>query len=355
MKRGLNLTNIKRIDKSGMLAALLDFPLQCEAALEIAKQARIEVKNRGFDKIIFAGMGGSAIGADLIRSYLYFESKIPIIVLREYEIPAYINSASLVFISSYSGNTEETISAYQQAKEKNAVVIVLSCGGSLKELAKKDNLPFVEIPKAHAPRCALGYLSIIPLYLLSKMGFVSDITAEVNQTVRVLKELRDQSLAPQIAQADNIAKAVARKIFNKLTIVYSASVHFDVCALRFRGQLAENSKALAWHHLFPEMNHNEIVGWENPRKLFKNLAVVMLRDEKMHPRVRLRMDITEDIIRKEKVEIIHLWSRGEGILSRMFSLIYTGDMVSYYLAILYGIDPTPVDRVTYLKDRLAKE
>ena len=124
--------------------------------------------------------------------------------------------------------------------------------------------------------------------------------------------------------------------------------------MRLRGQLNENSKALALSHVFPEMNHNEIVGWQNPKKLFKNFVVLILKDKGIHPRVAKRMDITRDILKKEGVDVFEIWSRGEGLLSRIFSLIYMGDFISYYLAILYGIDPTPVDRVTYLKNQLAK-
>jgi glucose/mannose-6-phosphate isomerase len=172
--------------------------------------------------------------------------------------------------------------------------------------------------------------------------------------IKTLEELRDKCLKPAIAQKDNIAKYIATRLFNKLTCIYSSSVHFDAVATRFRGQLNENSKALALTHVFPEMNHNEIVGWENPRKLFKNFVVIMLRDKYMHPRVALRMDITKEVIQKEGVNVLEIWSRGQGLLSRMFSLIYIGDFISFYLAILYGIDPTPVDKVDHLKRRLGE-
>jgi len=350
----LTLENIKKIDKSGMLNLLLDFPLQCKASLDIAKNANILFGKGDFNKIVFAGLGGSAIGADLVRSYLYFESKIPISVVREYELPAYVDSSTLMFIASYSGNTEETLSAYNQAKEKGANLVVLSCGGTLKEYAQDNRINFIEIPKGLPPRCALGYLGIIPLGILSKIGLIKDVKPAVNQTIGILEDLRTKNLNPHIGQRDNIAKYVASKLFNRFTVVYSSSIHFDVAATRFRSQLAENSKALASSHTFPEMNHNEIVGWQNPKKLFKNFVVLCLRDKDMHPRVAKRMDITGDILKKEGVEVLEIWSRGEDLLGRIFSLIYIGDFISYYLAILYGTDPTPVERVTYLKKELAK-
>lgn len=356
MQKGkLNLQSIKQTDKSNMLDLLLDFPAQCKAAADIAEKTKILFKERNFTKIVFAGLGGSAIGADLVRSYLYFESKFPICVVREYDLPRYVDSSALVFISSYSGNTEETLSAYKQAKEKAALIIAVSSDGTLQEYAKKDGVTFIQIPKGLPPRCSLGYLSIIPLCILEKLGLVNEETFSIEQTIKVLDDLRNKNLNPRIGHKDNIAKFIASKLFNKFAVIYSGSIHFDVAATRMRGQFNENSKALASSHVFPEMNHNEIVGWQNPKKLFKDFVVLLLRDEAMHPRVAKRMDITQDILRKEGISVIEIWSRGQDLLSRIFSLIYIGDYISYYLAILYGVDPTPVDRVTYLKKELAKE
>lgn len=351
----LNLKTIKQIDKSDMLNLLLDFPQQCKAALNIAENAKIVFEKKDFNKIAFVGMGGSAVGGDLVRSYLYFECRVPILVLREYTLPAYADNSTLVFLISYSGNTEETLSAYKEAKEKGLTMIVISSGGQLKENAKRDNITFIEIPKNLPPRCALGYLSIIPLCILVKLGLINDVSPSINQAINVLEELKNKSLKPYIGLQDNIAKSIALGLFNKFTVIYSASIHFDVCATRMRGQLAENAKALSSSHVFPEMNHNEVVGWQNPKKMFKNFVVVLLRDKDMHARVAKRMDITGSIIKKEGVELIEIWSRGEGLLSRIFSLIYIGDFISYYLAMLYGIDPMPVEKVTYLKKELAKE
>ncbi|MDP3731450.1 MAG: bifunctional phosphoglucose/phosphomannose isomerase [Candidatus Omnitrophota bacterium] len=354
MKSSLSSANIKRIDKSDMLNLLLDFPLQCRQAYALAKASRLLFKVEDFTKIVFAGLGGSAIGADMVRSYLYFESKIPISVCREYELPAYVDNSTLVFILSYSGNTEETLSAYQQAKERGASLILISSDGALKDYAGKDKLTFIEIPRGLPPRCALGYLSIMPLAVLNKLGIARDIAPSISEMVGALEELKNKNLNAAIGQKDNIAKYVADKLFNKLAVIYSGSIHFDAVVTRLRGQLNENSKSLALTHVFPEMNHNEIAGWQNPKKLFKNFVVLMLRDKDMHSRVATRMDITSDILKDEGVPVLEIWSRGQSLLSRTFSLIYIGDFISFYLAILYGIDPTPVERVTYLKKRLAE-
>lgn len=353
-KSKLDIESIKQIDKSNMLELLLGFPLQCKAAVRIANTAKILFEKKDFNKIVFAGMGGSAIGADLIKAYLYSDCLFPISVVREYEAPAFIDSLTLVFVASYSGNTEETLCAYNSAREKGAKVIVVSSDGKLKEDALSRNITFIEIPKNLPPRCALGYLSLIPLCILAKLGLIEDVRLRIDKMVEVLEELRNKSLNPYIGLKDNIAKAAALKLFNKFVVIYSASIHFDAAVFRLRAQLAENSKVLSSSHLFPEMNHNEIVGWQNPKKLFKNFMAVLLRDKDMHPRVAKRMDITRQILADEGVRIIEIWSRGFDLLSRIFSLIYIGDFISYYLAILYGVDPTPVDRVTYLKKKLAE-
>jgi glucose/mannose-6-phosphate isomerase len=354
VKVSVSPANIKRIDKAGMLDLLSNFPAQCSQARDIGLGSKIFFERKDFTKIVFAGLGGSAIGADLVRSYLYFESRLPISVCREYELPAYVDSSTLVFILSYSGNTEETISAYEQAKRSNASLVVISSDGELKESAGKDNIAFIEIPKGVPPRCALGYLSIIPLVVLNKLGLIPDMSADIAETATVLEELRDKSLNPRINKKDNIARYIADKLFNKLPVIYSSSIYFDAVVTRWRGQINENSKALALSHVFPEMNHNEIMGWQNPARLFKDLTVLMLRDKGMHKRIIARMDISRDIIKKEGVDILEVSSRGVSLLSRIFSLIYIGDFVSFYLAIIYGVDPTPVDKVAYLKKRLAE-
>jgi glucose/mannose-6-phosphate isomerase len=353
-KTNLTEANMKQLDKSNMLGLLLDFPAQIRSAVQIARTAKILFGKRDFSRIVFGGLGGSAISADLVRSYLYFTAKLPIIVCREYDVPGYVDSSTLVLVSSYSGNTEETLSFYAQAKKAGSTIIAISCGGALKEYCQKDGVSFIEIPQGLPSRCALGYLSIIPLCILAQLGIISEVDGALNQTVRILEELKNQKLNPRIGLKDNIAKFIASKLCNKFAVIYSSSVHFDVVATRLKGQLNENSKALALSHVFPEMNHNEIVGWQNPKKLFKDFLVLMFRDSGMHPRVAKRMDITKELIKKEGVDIIEIWSSGEELLSRIFSFIYIGDFISYYLAILYGIDPTPVDRVTYLKKKLSE-
>ncbi|MEW6170417.1 MAG: bifunctional phosphoglucose/phosphomannose isomerase [Candidatus Omnitrophota bacterium] len=353
MKQKLNITDLKKIDQHNMLDLLLGFPRQCRQAFDIAKKINLSQNYKDFKNIVFCGMGGSAIGADLVKSYLYFKSNVSITVVREYNLPSFVDENTLVFVSSYSGDTEETLSAYDEALKKRCKIIAISSGGKLKEKTFKDGFYFIEIPQGLPPRSSLGFLSIIPLGVLAKLMNLS-IEKEIEEIIFLLEDLTN-NLNPRISREKNIAKKIALDIYDKFVVSYSASIHFDVVSMRFRGQLAENSKTLSSTHFFPEMNHNEIVGWANPKKLLKKFIVVLFRDKLDHPRTQKRMEITKTIFKKKNLKVIEIWSRGDSLLARIFSLIYIGDFISFYLAILNKVDPMPVERVAYLKEELRKE
>ncbi len=337
-----------------MLQVLKDFPSQCIAAKDIADSIKLSGSASDFKNIVFAGVGASAMGGDFLRSYLYRESRIPISVVRNYELPAFVDKDTLLFISSYSGNTEEALFIWEQAKKRDLKPVVLSSGGRLEEMACVGGIPFIRLPKGFPPRFALGYLSIIPLCILSRLGIIKDQAAHIKAAYNVLEALERNCLNPRIAVRDNVAKYAAQKLFNKLTFIYANSIHFDIAVTRLRAQLAENPKAIASGHLFPEMNHNEIAAWQNPKRLFKDCVAVFLRDKDINSRVARRMELTKGILGREGLKVIEIWSRGEDTLSKIFSLISIGDFISYYLALLYGVDPTPVDRISYIKEELSK-
>lgn len=350
-----NINEIKKTDRSGMLELIVKFPDQCAGAFSIGKDFFVPQSyiGAGYKNIVFSGLGASAIGADLLRSYLIDEIRIPIFVSRDYTLPRFVGKDSLFLACSYSGETEETLSSYAEAKQKGAKVIVMTSGGKLEIIAKEDKMPVVYIPGGNPPRAMLGYSFFSWLDVLYKFGFISDRTRDVEEAIADMKGFRDSDIGPQIASDDNIAKKLALELSGKYAIIYGANKHIDSVVVRWRSQIAENAKILASTHLFPEMNHNEIVGWESPKKLLKDFTVVMLRDESEHPRVAKRMEITKAMIGKES-KVIELQSKGRNLLSRMFNLIGTGDFVSYYLAVLNGIDPTPVEKIAYLKKELNK-
>jgi len=332
---------------------LLDFPQQCFAALQIAKNTKLLFEKKDFNKIVFVGVGGSGIGGDIVKACLYSESPIPVMVLRQTILPAYVDSSSLVFISSYSGNTEETLNIYRQAKAKGATVIALSSGGRLKELAAQDSVTLLAMPPNMVPRCTIGYLSLAPLCVLSKLGLIKETGPYINSLIRDLEDLRDNSLGPHLGPKENGAKRVAKELSGKLPVVYSASPYFEVCSSRLRCQLNENAKVLALSNVMPELMHNEIEGWRNSAKISKQAVAVLLRDKDLDKRLDKGMDLVKGLIAEEGCGVIEVWSRGENLLNKIFSLIYTGDFISYYLAVLSGIDPAPIEKTVYLKQNLS--
>jgi glucose/mannose-6-phosphate isomerase len=353
-----DIAGIKKIDKSNMFDLIVNFPEQCAQAYAIGCDFQVPQSyvGAGYRNIVFSGLVGSAIGADLLRSYLVDDIKIPIFVSRDYTLPGFVGKDTLFLACSYSGDTEETLSSYAEAKGKGARIIVISSGGKLEMLAKEDKIPVINIPKGYPPRTALGYSFFGWLDVMYKFGFISDRSRDVEEAVADMKELRDKSIGPQVASEKNDAKKIAQSLAGKYVIIYSANKHLDSIALRWRGQIEENAKTLASTHVFPELNHNETVGWEGPKALLKDFTVVILRDRSEHPRVAKRIEITKSMI-EQGSKVIELGSKGRPearLLSRMFGLVYTGDLVSYYLAIHNGTDPTPVDRITFLKRELSK-
>jgi glucose/mannose-6-phosphate isomerase len=298
-------------------------------------------------------MGGSAIGADLIKDYLRDEIKVTIYVNRDYTIPDFVGRDSLVFACSYSGNTEETLSAYSRAKKNGAKVIAVTSGGKLEKLARKNRDLVVSIPQGYPPRCALGYSFIPPLLLLGKLRLIKNKESDIDEMIALVEKIRKTSVGADIPDNKNLAKRIAKKVFSRFPVVY-ASDRLGVVVTRWKGQFAENAKSLSSGHMYSEMNHNEIVGWHNPKDLLRRFLIIQLRDGKDHPRIIKRMDITKKILKKQGFEVMEIESRGGGLLSRMLSLMYIGDFVSFYLAVLNHVDPTPVKRITYLKKELAK-
>jgi glucose/mannose-6-phosphate isomerase len=350
-----DINKINNLDKGKMLGLIMGLDEQCRRAKEIGLGFDVSgIDPKGIKNIVFTGLGGSAIGADLIRSFTAQDIDIPVHVNRNYTLPHFVNKDTLVVVSSYSGNTEETLSAFDIAVKRGAKIMAVSSNGRLQELADEGNMPFIEIPKGYPPRCALAFSFIPILVAFSRLGFIGNVEGQVDEVVDVLGLLK-RELGPESPPEKNISKNIASKIHGKFPIIYGANDYIDVVVTRLRGQLAENSKHLSSSHVLPEMNHNEIVGWDFPKGLMDSFFVIFLRDLGEHKRISRRMDITRDILNGKGVETIEISSKGKGILSRMMSLIFTGDMISFYLAILNGIDPTPVERISYLKNELAKE
>jgi glucose/mannose-6-phosphate isomerase len=348
----MKLEKIQRFDQYDMFSLLSNFPEQIENAIRIGKKCRLPFKKTGITSIVLTGLGGSAIGGDLLRSYVQDGLKIPFIINRNYSIPEFVDKNTLVIVSSYSGNTEETISAHQEARKRKAKIICITSNGETAKMAQKYNQPLITIPRGLPPRTALGYSFFPILEVLSKLKLIRRKEQEIREAIKLLKK---KSILYSKVDSKNPALHLAKQLYTKCPIIYSAADKFDVVNLRWRGQIAENAKSLAFGHVIPEMNHNELVGWKVLRRMMEeDFAVVILRDNHDHERIKIRIDITKSIVEQYASRVIEVKSEGKSLLARMFSLIYLGDWMSYYLAILNGVDPTPVRVIDYLKGELSK-
>ncbi len=343
---------MKRLDPAAMYRCIADFPAQAEEAYAIGKSFKAPKFSGSASSILITGLGGSAIGGDLLRAYLGNEINVPVIVNRHYTLPKFVGKKTLVIASSYSGNTEETLSALKEALHRKARVLCISTGGDLTKLARKHKLPCIAIPGGLQPRAALGYSFFPLLVTLANAGFITPKDKDIKETLALLKTKAIEYGNPE--SSTNAPLQLAEKIKGKLPIVYSSSERLDAVNLRWRGQIEENAKQLAYGNLLPEMNHNELVGWNMLKDLLAQTFVVFLRDRGDHPRVSVREDITKSIVAQYSSGVSEVWSEGISLLARMFFLIQFGDWMSYYLAILNNQDPTPVKAIDHLKNELAK-
>ncbi|MFI5253179.1 MAG: bifunctional phosphoglucose/phosphomannose isomerase [Bacteroidota bacterium] len=350
---------IQKYDSLNMRRLIAEFPNQVQEAVIIGRKFARPFSSASIRNIVVAGLGGSAIGGDILRAYSSAKLRIPFQVNRHYYLPEFVGERCLVIISSYSGNTEETLAVHEDAMKRKAKIVCISSDGEIARRSRKYKQPLITIPGGLPPRAALGYSFFPTLILMYKFGFIPSPEKAIKETISLLSK---KSLIYGNAQGkNNPAFAIAKKLYGKLPIIYSAADRFDVVNLRWRGQISENAKVLAYGHVYPEMNHNELVGWSKSfhsgnttTPQMDKMAIVYLRDKEDYKRIQMRIDITKPIIGKCASDIIEVHSEGTSLLARMFSLIYLGDWVSYYLAILNKVDPTPVKVIDFLKNELAK-
>jgi glucose/mannose-6-phosphate isomerase len=302
--------------------------------------------------LVVTGLGGSAIGGDLARSVAGPYLRIPMIINRDYDLPGFVDASSLVIACSYSGNTEETLSAYRQARQAKAPIICITSGGKLQAQAEEDGCPVLPLPSGLPPRAALGHSLLMLLTAMQAMQIIPNLDESVQETVALLRKIRDHYGAENPEKL-NLAKQLARSLNGKVVAIYGSNGIMEAAAYRWRSQIAENAKNLAFHHVLPEMNHNELVGWQYPENVLRNIGVIFLRDRDDHPQVQRRFDLTKEIIAGKSGALHEIWSEGKSLLARILSVIYLGDYVSLYLACLNSVDPTPVQVIDSFKNRLS--
>jgi len=339
-------------DPAGMLGRIRELPQQVREAWRNARRLSLPESYREVNRIVILGMGGSAIGGDLLRTLVSEECPVPILVCREYDVPAFVDNRTLVIASSYSGGTEETLAAFAMAREQGAKLVAVTTGGKLATMAEAGDVPVLRFSYNAQPRAALGHSFIPLLSILCQLGLVGDCELEIEKAAKSLEDLRSL-IDESIPSVQNPAKQLAATLHGRLPVVYGAGLLTEA-ARRWKGQFNENSKAWAFYEAIPELNHNAVVGYEFPPEYAGKIVVVFLRSNLLHPRTLVRYEVTQQLLQRAGVRYEVVEARGEGRLSQVLTTVHYGDFVSYYLALLYDVDPTPVSTINFLKEQLAK-
>ncbi|MBX7148145.1 bifunctional phosphoglucose/phosphomannose isomerase [bacterium] len=299
----------------------------------------LSLSQTSIGKIVLGGMGGSALPADILNDYLGGSPNIAIVT--DYTLPSYVNAQTLVFCSSFSGNTEETLQLLDEALKKNASIVVLCHGGRLKEVALSKKLPFIQIPSCIQPRCAAGYFFAAILGVLEQLKLVSPQKNNLTSLSEFLKK--------EVVRQEEVGRVLAKQLKNFVPIVYGASNFYSACRIT-KIKFNENAKVQSFFNTFPELNHNEMVGFT---KMLMKTAVVYFKGQCMHPRIYKRMDVMKNLL-SDKMPFFDVELKGDNHLQELWDAILIGDFTSYYLAKEYGVDPAPVDMVEEFKKNLDK-
>ncbi len=343
---------IKSLDSDNMLERIEELPRQCVAAWQQSQQSPLPPDYRSIKQAVIVGMGGSAIGGSLLEGLIADECPIPLTVVRDYALPAFVRGPdSLVVACSYSGNTEETLSCFEQALARGTRALAITTGGKLATLARDAGAPVLQFDYRSQPRAAIGYSFVLLLGVAHRLGLIRDYSRDLEESADVMHTWQEQ-LAARVPEAHNRAKQLAAQLEGRLPIVYGAGFLAAV-ANRWKTQLNENAKHWAFFEVLPELNHNAVVGLGIPATIRDSIAVLMLRSPLDSPRIKQRWDVTYELLTREGVTALEVYGRGESALAQMLSLIHFGDYVSFYLAACNEVDPTPVERIAFLKKRLA--
>jgi glucose/mannose-6-phosphate isomerase len=344
--------SIARIDRDGMGDRIDAFAAQLRAGAAIADKVLGRLDPHRPSRVVLFGMGGSAIAGDLARGIVDREGASPLHVCRHYEPPSWVAPEDFLIFSSYSGETEETLEAYRRMRERAGDALVVTTGGALARLASEDDLPVAKLPVGHPPRAALGYSISTLLHVLSHRGLLSDGPARIEDAAQAVEEVAS-ACGRGVIQSRNSAKQLAIRLVDRAVVVIANERTLGPASLRWKGQLNENSKHLAWASPLPEMNHNEVDGYASPTGLVGAFAAVLLRDSGDHPRVQARFRWLERYLAGRGVQVETVDAPGGDPISRVLGCVALGDWVSYYLALLHGSDPSALPGVTSLKQALS--
>jgi len=307
-----------------------------------------KIESAGFNAIVITGMGGSAISGDLFKEVFNDEIKIPLFVVRNYSLPAFVNEKTLVIISSYSGNTEESVSCFEDATKRNSSIVAISTGGKVEQIALTEQIPCIKLQKGFQPRYALGMSFFTLVKVFQSLKIIPPQKSFVESVIGLWKEK-----AELYSKENNNAFNIANELIGYIPIIYSCTGVTSAVGYRMKCQFNENSKLHAFHNSLPELNHNEIIGWETFRDNELNAKIINILDDDYHPQIKKRIDITTELAKRNGVDAINLTSSEKNKQVRIMDLIYLGDWITYYLAVLRGFDPSEIDYIDELKQRLA--
>ncbi len=338
-------------DPKGMLAHIAALPQQCAEAWDKIQLITLPDEYRRARQVVVLGLGGSAIGGDLLRGLLVEECPVPVVVHRDYGLPAFVDSHTLVIASSYSGNTEETLSGFDEAWRRGARLLAVTTGGELARRARERGVPLYLYEYEAQPRAALGYSLFSLLGVMQHLGFVGVEAREVTEAGDVMKQWQAE-IGPAVPSSANPAKSLAKELHGRLPVVYGAE-HLSAVARRWKGQFNENAKCWAVFDVVPELTHNTVAGYSCPSSLREIAFVVVLSAASNTPRVRKRLEIVGELLRRNGFAYRVLQARGQSKLAQVLSSVHMGDYVSYYLAMLYDADPWEIGSIDWVKERLS--
>lgn len=353
----VNLDDVVTLEKLDSIRALQDtddYDLQFSEGWKLSGQVDLSSVTGPIESVLVLGTGGgSAASVNLVKSYLFDELQVPLQLNQGYSIPAYVDEKTLVIVVSHSGNTEEVVSGYEQAIAANAQIAVITAGGTVLEMARRYDHTHLLVPGGMMPRIVLGYIFLPILSILIKLGLVQDKTKEVEETIATFSLLREQYGA-HVPRDQNIAKQIASEMDGLTPVIYGTLPYFDAPAWRWKNQLGENGKVMAFWNAIPSLHHDEAVGWDAPAAMLKGYHFTLIHDVEDSEKTAKRVEISAEILRERAgaVRIVH--SQGVSRMARLFSIVYLADYVSLYTALIRGVDPTPVDVINLFKSKMGQ-
>ena len=347
-----DLESYPRLDPSGLRHRLLEFPDQCRRAWREASEFALSLDVGRCKQVLVTGMGGSAIGGDLLADLASISPAVPIIVIRGYRVPYILDQDTLVLSCSYSGNTEETLATFQQASSQGAPIVAISSGGTLGQEAQARSIPFFQINYQGEPRSALGYSFIVPAVLLAKLGPLNSESIGFEDAFAAVDSLLP-TLSENVPSTENPAKQLAQALLDRLIVVYGSGIYSGV-SRRWKTQFNENSKVPAYFESLPEAHHNAVVGLSLPDPVKRLTTAILLEPYDTSPPMARRYEVTRELLDRDSIPHHTIRGVDGSPLAQMITTTLIGDYTSYYLAILQGVDPSPVNSIAYIRERMGQ-